>query len=717
MESEKDNERLCRICLSSTLNLFDEELLKKIIKKSELEKKRSKSKNNKYSDVKENISFNESNEIIDDNNSGKCKESIIEGVSDPTDDYSSEQNHDQLWNRLKDIDSTVIKQCIYDFYYEDNKSDLLSIIENYYNLMIRIFIYISLIPKWINWMVKNLLFLDLWKNPFIYYNKLCFKHNEEIDEDYLSGMTYFKRNSILKNGAQDVQEVENQSEKIYNDDTYKPKNIDSNDSECNRDGDQDTVNENSSEDINVNSNNDKNKNNSNNNNNINNNSINNNSFNEYNNIKCKDNNNDYKVNNLLKKSLLRSSNSLNSLNIIERSIKKSSSIDIPLRKSSSSFFHPFNDNNKSSIGMEKDRNILRSSYMSLDEFFRNFDSNDSLDNENSYPKKLLNQKKKIQSLYSKFSYYEKKIIDQPISSRMYLKFIYPVKVKIENINKRFNYKKNKLLFILNVQKNIQMVWWENQNKIKNYQKKYFFLNRIPEDVSYYIDKLISPCKCKGSQKYVHSYCLDEWRMKTSLEIGQQENCILCRQSYRKKDNNKWYTKLQKKGVQNTILYTTIIFLITFGGYLMKYILNTTYKYLDIGIEYDYIQGHTNSSLWDINIYDETRMSQDSCFFQPQDNLNIDDMDIETAYLESINIENMNIETMNIEAMNIEAMNLENANLYPETLVYSIDDVNYDTERALHEILFSEFFLKCVNIISSLTYHIMAGMFFLGKCNK
>jgi len=167
---------------------------------------------------------------------------------------------------------------------------------------------------------------------------------------------------------------------------------------------------------------------------------------------------------------------------------------------------------------------------------------------------------------------------------------------------------------------------------------------------------------------------------------------------------------------------------------MKYILNATYKYLDIGIEYDYIQGHTNSSLWDINIYDETRISQDSCFFQPQDSLNIEEMNLEnmnidTTYLESMNIEslnienmnieNMNIETMNIEAMNIEtmnleAMNLENANLYPETLVYNIDDNNSDTERVLHEILFSKLFLKCVNIISSLTYHIMAGMFFWGR---
>jgi len=43
------------------------------------------------------------------------------------------------------------------------------------------------------------------------------------------------------------------------------------------------------------------------------------------------------------------------------------------------------------------------------------------------------------------------------------------------------------------------MWWMNQRKIKQYQKKYILLNRIPEDDSYYIDKLISPCQCKGSQ--------------------------------------------------------------------------------------------------------------------------------------------------------------------------------------------------------------------------
>jgi len=198
---------------------------------------------------------------------------------------------------------------------------------------------------------------------------------------------------------------------------------------------------------------------------------------------------------------MRTSSSLSSLNIAERTIKKANSLELPLRKTSSgSFFHPFNDNNKSSLGMEKERNILRSSYMSLDEFFRNLDSSDNPHNEASYQKIFFNQKQRLKhSLYNTISSFEKKIIDQPLYYKLYCKCIYPLKIKLENTNKYCHYKKNKLTFSLNVQKNLQKSWWDNQNKIKNYQKRYFFLNRIPEDVNYYIDKLISPCKCKGSQ--------------------------------------------------------------------------------------------------------------------------------------------------------------------------------------------------------------------------
>jgi hypothetical protein len=261
---------------------------------------------------------------------------------------------------------------------------------------------------------------------------------------------------------------------------------------------------------------------------------------------------------------------------------------------------------------------------------------------------------------------------------MYDKFIYPIKIRMEKIQKTFYYKKNKLNFIFNVQKNIQKMWWINQNKIKQYKKKYILLNRIPEDVSYYIDKLISPCHCKGSQKYVHSYCLDEWRMKTSIEYGHQENCILCRQKYKKKDNNKWYTKLQNKEIQNTALCLTIFILIAFGGYVLKYVLNVAYKYLDIEIEYEMVQGQNNTSLWDVYNYEEYYSNQDQ--------------------------EKLYVQTQ------------ENAiNIYPENATYSIsngDDNN--SHIKMHNFLFSEYFLTSINILSSINYHVLAGVFFWGS---
>ncbi|ORY33348.1 hypothetical protein LY90DRAFT_512098, partial [Neocallimastix californiae] len=65
--------------------------------------------------------------------------------------------------------------------------------------MIRFFIYISIIPKWIYWMTRNLFFVDLWKNPFLYYNKSFFKYNEDVDEAYLSEMSYSQRKNLLNN--------------------------------------------------------------------------------------------------------------------------------------------------------------------------------------------------------------------------------------------------------------------------------------------------------------------------------------------------------------------------------------------------------------------------------------------------------------------------------------------------------------------------------------
>ncbi|KAG4097609.1 hypothetical protein H8356DRAFT_940899 [Neocallimastix lanati (nom. inval.)] len=580
----------------------------------------------------------------------------------------------KLWERLKKVDSNIIKKSIYDYYYEGNKDDLLCHIESFYNSLIRLFIYSSLFPKWIYWMIKNLFFVDLWKNPFLFYNKSCFKYNEEVDETYLSQMSYSKRKNIL-NGSNDAKNIyaekseNNQCNELNNEEEYQKSSIftENNNNNDNSINDSIRIEEMSNGNTNNNNNNIK---------------IDNNNYNKSNdNIPSNNERNLYKKNDKLyhRGYILRNSNSLSCLNIPVQAIKKSDSIDIPLRKTnSSSFFKSINDKNESSLGIEKERNILRTSYISLDEFFRNIDGNDDGEEmEDSYHKLFHDQKQKIKhSFYNKYSNFEKKIMNQPLSYKIYDKFIYPITTKLASIQKSLYYKKNKFNFICNVQKNVQKMWWMNQRKIKQYQKKYILLNRIPEDVSYYIDKLISPCQCKGSQKYVHSYCLDEWRLKTTIEYGHEERCLLCRQKYRKKDNNKWYTKLQNKEIQNTILYLTIIVLIILGGYLMKYILNITYKYLDIGFEYEIIQDRNNTSLWNINNYEEYNTNQETYIFQTQDN------------------------TMN---------------MYSENIIYSIpDEDDNNAHIKIHNFLFSEFFLTSIGLINSTNYHIMAGMFLWGS---
>jgi len=44
------------------------------------------------------------------------------------------------------------------------------------------------------------------------------------------------------------------------------------------------------------------------------------------------------------------------------------------------------------------------------------------------------------------------------------------------------------------------------------------------------NKLISPCKCDGSAKYIHKACLSKWR-KTELRENQELSCPVCLTNY------------------------------------------------------------------------------------------------------------------------------------------------------------------------------------------
>eukprot|EP01114_Cavostelium_apophysatum_P009945 TRINITY_DN23276_c0_g1_i1.p1 TRINITY_DN23276_c0_g1~~TRINITY_DN23276_c0_g1_i1.p1 ORF type:complete len:247 (-),score=27.00 TRINITY_DN23276_c0_g1_i1:552-1292(-) len=80
-------------------------------------------------------------------------------------------------------------------------------------------------------------------------------------------------------------------------------------------------------------------------------------------------------------------------------------------------------------------------------------------------------------------------------------------------------------------------------------------------------KLISPCKCKGSIKYVHIECLDRWRQTSSNSQSyfQCENC-----HYKYNFSRPSYAQLMKsKIVLHVVTLLLLVFAVIICGYLWK----------------------------------------------------------------------------------------------------------------------------------------------------
>ena len=61
--------------------------------------------------------------------------------------------------------------------------------------------------------------------------------------------------------------------------------------------------------------------------------------------------------------------------------------------------------------------------------------------------------------------------------------------------------------------------------------------------------MIAPCKCDGSVKYVHIYCLERWRR---LKINPSR-CEICNQKYKIPRNNrlvKTYRRFLDRQIKN-----------------------------------------------------------------------------------------------------------------------------------------------------------------------
>ncbi|KJK88022.1 hypothetical protein H633G_08108 [Metarhizium anisopliae BRIP 53284] len=72
-----------------------------------------------------------------------------------------------------------------------------------------------------------------------------------------------------------------------------------------------------------------------------------------------------------------------------------------------------------------------------------------------------------------------------------------------------------------------------------------------------LGRLLSPCKCKGSSKYVHEGCLDAWRLTNPTATRNFWQCPTCKFTYRLAPLH-WASRLSSKWAQ---VFLTIVVLI------------------------------------------------------------------------------------------------------------------------------------------------------------
>ncbi|KAK4987674.1 hypothetical protein LTR50_004421 [Elasticomyces elasticus] len=78
-------------------------------------------------------------------------------------------------------------------------------------------------------------------------------------------------------------------------------------------------------------------------------------------------------------------------------------------------------------------------------------------------------------------------------------------------------------------------------------------------------RLLCPCKCKGSQKYVHEGCLTAWRLADPLQKRNYWQCPTCRYSYRleRLTWGRWIGSTTSQILLTILIFLTAIFLLGF----------------------------------------------------------------------------------------------------------------------------------------------------------
>ncbi|KAG7294353.1 hypothetical protein NEMBOFW57_004424 [Staphylotrichum longicolle] len=87
-----------------------------------------------------------------------------------------------------------------------------------------------------------------------------------------------------------------------------------------------------------------------------------------------------------------------------------------------------------------------------------------------------------------------------------------------------------------------------------------------------LGRLISPCKCKGSQKYVHEGCLQAWRKTSPLSDRNYWRCPTCQFEYRLQ-RLRWGRWLSSKLLRGTLTGLIMVVTIFFLGFVADPIIN------------------------------------------------------------------------------------------------------------------------------------------------
>jgi hypothetical protein len=87
-----------------------------------------------------------------------------------------------------------------------------------------------------------------------------------------------------------------------------------------------------------------------------------------------------------------------------------------------------------------------------------------------------------------------------------------------------------------------------------------------------LGRLLSPCKCKGSQKYVHQGCLQAWRLAAPLSDRNYWQCPTCHFQYRL-ERLRWGRWLSSKVLRATLTVLIMVVTVFLLGFVADPIIN------------------------------------------------------------------------------------------------------------------------------------------------